>query len=107
MILVPLRAAQARSPATMLSRQDGHFNDSRLDDCATRSSPYPQNIVSSDDGMAKSNSLPRYRSNLQGEVDGVAIYTALADSEADPKLAEVFRRLAAVEQAHGDFWRKQ
>ncbi|MFI5000854.1 MAG: VIT1/CCC1 transporter family protein [Reyranellales bacterium] len=57
--------------------------------------------------MAKSDDLPRYRSNLQGEVDGAAVYTALADSEADPKLAEVFRRLAAVERAHGDFWRKR
>jgi VIT1/CCC1 family predicted Fe2+/Mn2+ transporter len=57
--------------------------------------------------MAKSKDLPRYRSNLQGEVDGAAVYAALADSEADPKLAEVFRRLAAVEQAHGDFWRKR
>ncbi|OAN53395.1 VIT1/CCC1 transporter family protein [Sphingobium sp. TCM1] len=51
--------------------------------------------------------LPRYRSNLQGEVDGAAIYAALAESEADPKLAEVFHRLAAVEQAHGEFWRKR
>lgn len=57
--------------------------------------------------MAKSDAVPRYRSNLQGEVDGAAIYTALAQSEADPKLAEVFRRLAAVEEAHGDFWRKR
>ncbi|WP_235209661.1 ferritin family protein [Sphingobium sp. Ant17] len=51
--------------------------------------------------------LPRYRSNLQGEVDGAAVYAALAESEADPKLAEVFHRLAAVEQAHGEFWRKR
>lgn len=57
--------------------------------------------------MAKSDPVPRYRSNLQGEVDGAAIYAALAQSEADPKLADVFRRLAAVEEAHGDFWRKR
>lgn len=57
--------------------------------------------------MAEPDALPRYRSNLQGEVDGAAIYGALADSETDPKLAEVFRRLAAVEDAHGDFWRKR
>jgi VIT1/CCC1 family predicted Fe2+/Mn2+ transporter len=57
--------------------------------------------------MAKPDDLPRYRSNLQGEIDGAAVYAALAESESDPKLAEVFRRLAAVEQAHGDFWRKQ
>src|SRR4029077_496600 len=57
--------------------------------------------------MAKADDLPRYRSNLQGEIDGAAVYAALAESESDPKLAEVFRRLAAIEQAHGDFWRKQ
>src|SRR5437763_3832726 len=57
--------------------------------------------------MAKTDDLPRYRANPQGEVDGAAIYSALAESEADPKLAEVFRRLAAVERAHGDFWRKR
>ena len=57
--------------------------------------------------MAKPDDLPRYRSNLQGEIDGAAVYAALAESESDPQLAEVFRRLAAVEQAHGDFWRKQ
>ncbi|MCW5773046.1 MAG: hypothetical protein KIT16_15495, partial [Rhodospirillaceae bacterium] len=49
----------------------------------------------------------RYRANLQGEVDGAAVYKALAESESDPKLADVFRRLAAVEEAHGDFWRKR
>ncbi|ODU22327.1 MAG: rubrerythrin family protein [Sphingomonas sp. SCN 67-18] len=57
--------------------------------------------------MTEPDALLRYRSNLQGEVDGAAIYAALAESEADPKLAEVFRRLAAVEAAHGDFWRRR
>ncbi len=57
--------------------------------------------------MTEAEALRRYRANLQGEVDGAAIYTALAESEADPKLADVFRRLAAVEAAHGDFWRKR
>ena len=53
--------------------------------------------------MTDSNATQRYRANLQGEVDGAAIYTALAESEKDPKLAEVFRKLAAVEQSHGAF----
>lgn len=57
--------------------------------------------------MTESDPQKRYRANLQGEVDGAAIYTALAESEADPKLAEVFRRLAAVEQAHGAFWQSR
>jgi VIT1/CCC1 family predicted Fe2+/Mn2+ transporter len=50
---------------------------------------------------------PRYRANLQGEIDGAAVYTALAESEQNPEMAEVFRRLAAVEQAHAAFWRKR
>ena len=40
--------------------------------------------------------LPRYRANLQGEVDGAALYRALADAEADPRIKEVYGRLAAV-----------
>ncbi len=50
---------------------------------------------------------PRYRANLQGEIDGAAVYTALAESEQNPEMAEVFHRLAAVEQAHAAFWRKR
>lgn len=57
--------------------------------------------------MDDPKALGRYRANLQGEVDGAAVYAALAHAEADPKLAEVYRRLAAVERAHGEFWRKQ
>lgn len=56
--------------------------------------------------MAEDKSA-RYRENLQGEVDGASLYRALADAEGDPKLAEVYRRLAAVEDAHADYWRKQ
>ena len=47
----------------------------------------------------------RYCENLQGEVDGAALYRALADVEVDEKLAEVYRRLAAVEDRHAEFWR--
>jgi len=51
--------------------------------------------------------LKRYRANLQGEVDGQALYTALAETEADPHVSEVYRRLAQVEAAHGEFWRSR
>jgi VIT1/CCC1 family predicted Fe2+/Mn2+ transporter len=47
----------------------------------------------------------RYRSNLQGEVDGAALYKALAEGEKDPNLSKVFLRLSAIEAAHGEFWR--
>jgi|SRR5579862_2570184 len=49
----------------------------------------------------------RYRENLQGEVDGAALYRALADAETDEKLAEVYRRLAAVEDRHAEYWRDE
>ena len=51
--------------------------------------------------------VERYRANLQGEVDGAATYRAVADLEAQPERAEIFRRLAAVEENHADFWRKK
>lgn len=51
--------------------------------------------------------LTRFRDNLQGEVDGAALYRALAEAESDPRLQEVYRRLAAVEDAHAEYWGKQ
>jgi VIT1/CCC1 family predicted Fe2+/Mn2+ transporter len=56
--------------------------------------------------MAEGKSA-RYRENLQGEIDGASLYRALAEAETDPKLAEVYRRLAAVEDSHAEYWRKQ
>jgi len=43
------------------------------------------------------------RANLQGEVDGAALYRALADAEADPRSNRFTGRLAAVEEAHAEF----
>jgi VIT1/CCC1 family predicted Fe2+/Mn2+ transporter len=57
--------------------------------------------------MVDDGSVTRYRTNLQGEVDSAALYRAMADAEHDPHLSEVYRRLAAVEEAHAEFWRKQ
>ncbi|MEA2783320.1 MAG: vacuolar iron transporter family protein [Rhodospirillaceae bacterium] len=57
--------------------------------------------------MAEADPTDRYRNNLQGEVDSAGLYRALADAEPDPHLSEVYRRLAAVEEAHAEFWRKQ
>jgi vacuolar iron transporter family protein len=57
--------------------------------------------------MDKRSDADRYRSNLQGEVDGATLYRTLADVEKDPHVAEVYRRLAAVEDAHAELWRKR
>lgn len=55
--------------------------------------------------MANPRDIARYRANLQGEVDGAALYSALASAESDPNLAAVYAKLAAVESAHAEFWR--
>jgi len=55
----------------------------------------------------KNESIERYRANLQGEVDSAQLYRTLAGTEPDPHLAEVYRRLSAVEEAHAEYWRKQ
>ena len=54
-----------------------------------------------------SDDIDRYRRNLHGEVDGAALYRALAEAEPNPQLKEVYRRLAAVEDAHAQFWRER
>jgi VIT1/CCC1 family predicted Fe2+/Mn2+ transporter len=46
----------------------------------------------------------RYLANRQKEIDGAALYGALAAATPDPDLAAVYRRLAAAEAAHAAFW---
>src|SRR5579864_1735786 len=57
--------------------------------------------------MADDGSVTRYRTNLQGEIDSAALYRAMAETEKDPHLSEIYRRLSAVEEAHAEFWKKQ
>ena len=57
--------------------------------------------------MAKGDDAARYRANLQGEYDSAGLYRALAEAESDPRLKEVYRRLAAMEEGHAEFWRRQ
>uniref|UniRef100_A0A831WYU5 Rubrerythrin family protein n=1 Tax=Thermorudis peleae TaxID=1382356 RepID=A0A831WYU5_9BACT len=51
--------------------------------------------------------IERYRANLQAEVDSAALYRALAEVEPAAELAEVYRRLAAMEEQHADLWRRR
>jgi VIT1/CCC1 family predicted Fe2+/Mn2+ transporter len=53
------------------------------------------------------NKATRYRANLQDEVDSSALYRGLAQFESNPQLAEVYRRLAAAEEHHAEFWEKR
>lgn len=42
--------------------------------------------------------------NLRDELDGAALYDALAGAEKNSKLSEVYRRLAAAERRHAGVW---
>lgn len=44
------------------------------------------------------------RTFIQDELDSAALYATLAEHEADARLAEVYRRLAAAERRHADHW---
>src|ERR1700758_3397937 len=57
--------------------------------------------------MAEPGSQQRYTANLQGELDSAELYKTLSETEKNPQLAQVYSRLAAVESAHAEFWKKQ
>jgi VIT1/CCC1 family predicted Fe2+/Mn2+ transporter len=56
------------------------------------------------DGSESSADVRRQLANWQDEIDSVAVYGALADLEDDPRLADVYRRLAATEGRHAGYW---
>lgn len=45
--------------------------------------------------------------NLRDEMEGVALYRALSQSESDPSIAAVYAKLEAVEEAHAEYWRRR
>jgi VIT1/CCC1 family predicted Fe2+/Mn2+ transporter len=55
--------------------------------------------------MPEDDPRRRYMANLQGEVDSAALYQTLAESEQNPQLAQVYQRLAAIEEAHAEYWK--
>ena len=57
--------------------------------------------------MPKSDDVARYRANLQDEVDSASLYRMMAESESQPQLAQVYRRLAEVEERHAGFWEEK
>ena len=84
----------AQAPAGTLSRPIGR-------------TLHPETGCRSEILVTVKNEIARYRRNLQGEVDGAALYRAMGDLERQPERAEVYRRLAAVEDAHASFWLKR
>ncbi|MEN9935985.1 MAG: hypothetical protein RLZZ387_2564 [Chloroflexota bacterium] len=49
----------------------------------------------------------RYRASFQDEIESAALYAAIAEAEPQPALAAVYRRLAAVEEEHAQFWERR
>ena len=52
----------------------------------------------------KNDDIKRLRANLDGERDAVFLYGRLAEAEANPDLAELYRKLAETEKRHVAFW---
>ncbi len=51
--------------------------------------------------------IRQYLHNIHREVDSAALYRALSVEEHKPEIAEVYKRLAAIEQAHKEFWKQR
>ncbi len=48
--------------------------------------------------------VARWRADLQGEIDGIAVYRAMAAGESEAPLASVYEKLAAAEARHAAVW---
>ena len=51
--------------------------------------------------------IKRYRDNLRDELNGAALYTALAAAETDPIRKDLFLQLAQAESDHAQLWREK
>src|SRR6202790_4089638 len=49
--------------------------------------------------------IKRYRNNLRDELNGAALYAALAAAETDPIRKDLFLQLAQAESSHAQLWR--
>src|SRR3984893_10260581 len=51
--------------------------------------------------------IQRYRDNLRDELNGAALYAALAAAEADPLRKDLFLQLSQAEEHHARLWREK
>lgn len=57
--------------------------------------------------MSSNDTVTQYLDNRQKEIDGAALYAALAETEKQPQMAEVFKKLAASEEKHAAAWERK
>jgi vacuolar iron transporter family protein len=55
--------------------------------------------------MKPANDIERFRANLVDELNGAALYSALAAAESDANRRDIFLQLAEAETRHARFWR--
>src|SRR5271168_4702617 len=56
-------------------------------------------------GATMTSDTKRYRDNVCDELNGAALYAALAAAEADPIRKDLFLQLAQAESSHAQLWR--
>jgi VIT1/CCC1 family predicted Fe2+/Mn2+ transporter len=57
--------------------------------------------------MLNNDAVQQYLVNRQKEIDGAALYSVLAETEKQPQMAEVYKKLAASEEKHAAAWEKK
>ncbi len=57
--------------------------------------------------MTTADDLKRYLANRQKEIDGAALYRALAESDDQPQMADLYQKFAAAEEKHAAAWEKK
>jgi vacuolar iron transporter family protein len=62
-------------------------------------------VKESTKGTPAKDDLERYRENYLSEQEGMYLYRRLADVESDAHLAELYRRIATIEQRHAAIWK--
>jgi VIT1/CCC1 family predicted Fe2+/Mn2+ transporter len=48
-----------------------------------------------------------FQANLDDEIDGIALYSLLAEAEPDTERKSIFKRLAQMEERHANIWRER
>ena len=57
--------------------------------------------------MNNHDDVDRYQKNLRDELDGAALYAALAAAEMDPVRKDLFLQLSHSEAQHAELWREK
>jgi len=57
--------------------------------------------------MNRAEDLERYAANLRDELDGAALYAAIAAAEHDPVRKDLFLQLSQAESTHAEVWRQK